>query len=536
MPKLWIITPEGDQTPFELGPQPIRVGRSEECDFVLRNDAEVSRFHARLWCDDAGQVMVADLGSKNGTRVDEHNLFRDQTHAAQRLIRIGEHKISLVNADEEVIVDGPEPPVDTQFFPSTRSLDLNQHRLQLLIQLTQRIGGTFERKQLLEQALDACCDALKFERGLIVLKTQRGDTELPVTRNVDRDETGTFKVSRTLLNRALIKGERAIVNNPATDLEGKLTESMVRFPICSALCVPILNRDDILGVIYGDRVTQASTYSTEDVDFLAAIAQQVGVGLANLNLIRTEIDALQVRAELDKARVIQQQMLPAGRLERDRTTIEGHNEPSAQVSGDYFDYFDIDDDKAGFIIADVVGHGLPAALVMANLQSAVRVALAGSTSLPGLATRVNQLLCENTNTAVFVTGVLGIVHTRTGVIEYVSAGHPGPILIDRSGARSHEELGGFPLGIDPDETYEVFDLKPTPGPNAALFFTDGLIEALSDGGDLLGLDPVIEAVNGLAEVAPDVLIRTARNVVKGHIGRTHTADDLTLLVINYRHD
>ena len=259
---------------------------------------------------------------------------------------------------------------DTQFFPSTRGFDLNQQRLSLLIQLTERICGVFERKQLLEEALDACCDALGFERGLVVLKTQRGDTELPVARNVQRDETGAFKVSRTLINRALIQGERAIVNNPATDLDGNLSESLVRFPICSALCVPILNRGDVLGAIYGDRITQGSTYSAEDVDFLAAIAQQVGVGITNLKLFKDHAQSQAVYAELQRARVIQQELLPASPLSSGCMKIQGTNEPSSAVSGDYFDYFSLGDDKIGIIIADVTGHGLPAALVMANLQSA----------------------------------------------------------------------------------------------------------------------------------------------------------------------
>ena len=183
----------------------------------------------------------------------------------------------------------PEPPASmggTRFIPSSQRLDLNQQRLDLIIGLAERLSGTFDRKQLLNQALDACCESLKFERGLIALKTPRGEPELPVTHNMQRDENGAYKVSRTLINRALIDGERAIVNNPATDLAGNISESLIRFPICSALCVPIQHRDEILGVIYGDQITTGTVYNDQDVDFFAAIAQQVGLGLANLRMMR----------------------------------------------------------------------------------------------------------------------------------------------------------------------------------------------------------------------------------------------------------
>ncbi|HMQ14762.1 MAG TPA: FHA domain-containing protein, partial [Phycisphaerae bacterium] len=244
MPKLIIHTPEGQRCELDLASRHLKLGRADWCDFVLRNDAEVSREHAEIWLDDGGGVIVEDLGSKNGTRVDDGPVFKGSRRPAARMIRIGEHEIEIVGASQSAeqprfAPDHDTRLSDTQYFPSSRGLgDFNQQRLGLLIQLTERIGGVFERKQLLEQALDACCGALGFERGLIVLKTQRGDTELPVVRNIQRDETGAFKVSRTIINRALVEGERAIVNNPATDLQGSLTESLVRFPICSALCVP----------------------------------------------------------------------------------------------------------------------------------------------------------------------------------------------------------------------------------------------------------------------------------------------------------
>ena len=420
---------------------------------------------------------------------------------------------------------------DTQVFPSSRGLDLNQQRLSLLIQLTERIGGVFERKQLIEQALDACSEALSFERVLIALKTHRGDTELPVTRNIERDESGAYKVSRTLINRALVDGERAIVNNPATDLIGNISDSLVKFPICSALCVPILNRGEILGVIYGDRITQASTYQPGDVDFLAAIAQQVGVGLANLRLFQEHVRSQRMYAELDRARLIQRQLLPARALHMGRIRIEGYNEASSAVSGDYFDYFDLEDDRIGIIIADVTGHGLPAALVMANLQSAARVALSADIALPALATRLNKLIYSNTASHVFITAILGTVNTHSGVIEYVSAGHPSPFLLGPGAVQPSAERNSLPLGIDPGEQYATMCIEPTDRVVGALLYTDGLFEASDAEGRALGLDPVIAALNALRRPQPADMIATARSVVRKHLAGAPNADDMTLLAI-----
>ena len=515
----------------------MRIGRAETCEIILHDDAEISRVHAEVWLDEQGRVVVQDRGSKNGTRADDGQVFRNEKRVAYRSFRIGGHDFKILGAapdprdKRQIFSPGADQSTmtgDTQYFPSSRKLDLNAQRLQLLIQLGERIGGVFDRKQLLEQALNACCDALGFERGMIALKTQRGDTESPVTRNVQVDENGAYKISRTLINRALQSGERAIVNNPATDID-TMTESMVRFPICSALCVPILNRNEVLGVIYGDRVTQAATYQPADVDFLAAIAQQVGVGIANLRLLQEHVRAQKVYAELDAAREIQRRLLPDEPMAVNRIALEGYNDPSFAVSGDYYDYFPLDRGRIGFIIADVTGHGLSAALIMANVQSAIRVALTPNVELTDLISRVNRLICRNTQSHVFITAILGTIDSASGAVDFVSAGHPGPILLSAKGARVLETDNSLPLGVEPEERFHVVHVDPAERLRALLFYTDGLTEAMDAKERLLGIEPVIDGLSRAADATTAGLIRTARGVLRDHLDGAQRMDDMTLL-------
>ncbi len=545
MPTLVVRSRTGTLQTVPLSERPVKVGRAETCDIILRNDAEVSREHAEIWVDRQGRVQVVDRNSKNGTRVDEGEPFRGTTRTAYSVVRIGEHEIEIRDAaprsaaDEAVRfvdVDSPTTMASTRYFPSSKQLDLSNHRLQLLIGLTERIGGAYDRKQLLEQALDAVCEALRFERGLIALKTERGDTEHPVTRNIQRDDSGAYKVSRTLINRALVHGERAIVNNPATDLVDNLSESLVRYPICSALCVPIMHRDEILGVVYGDRITRADTYTPGDVDFFAAIAQQLGVGLVNLRAFQQHMRLQELQAELDKARGIQRNLLPSGPFDFGRVTVAGYNEPSAHVSGDYYDYFEVGDGRIGFIIADVTGHGLSAALIMANLQAAMRVALTANTPLPDLAARINLLVCNNTRSNVFITGILGIIDALTGAIDYVSAGHPGPLLIGKGGVTERSNDNSLPLGIEPAETFDVRRIEPSDDLDVVLYYTDGLIEAIGEDGRLMTLEPVSEALGSLHERSGDAVLRTTLSTVRRHLSGAKNQDDLTLLAIQFDRD
>ncbi len=543
MPALVIRTRDGSCQTVALSSRPITVGRAETCDVVLPHDSEVSREHAAVWLDERGHVLVADKDSKNGTRVDTGDPFHNTVRPATRMIRIGEYELEIVGFQPYALhesqvrfqADLPAETDNTRFFPSTRGLDLNQQRLALLMSLTERIGGTFEPKQLLEQALDACCDALGFERGLIALKTPRGEPELPVTRNLPRDETGAYNVSRTLINRALVEGQRAVVNNPAVDLVNNLSESLVRFPICSALCVPILHREKILGVIYGDRVTRATTYTPEDVDFLAAIARQVGVGLENVRLFQAYLETEKLKIELRQARAIQQDLFPRGSLATGRIVLAGHNEPSEAVGGDYYDYFDLGGGRIGLIIADVTGHGLPAALVMAHLKGAVRVALTADVPLLEVATRLNHMMYSSTRSSVFITAILGRVDAATGTIEYVNAGHPGPLLLRRGRVQSELDGLALPLGIEPDEQYQVQRIDPGGDVAGALFYTDGLIEAANPAGQLLRVAPVAEALAGLPEQNTDAVLQALLSLVRQHLGPGKNADDLTLMALAYTH-
>ena len=537
MPYLVIHSPRQPPRTIPLSHKPLRIGRQAHNDCVLTGE-EVSREHAVVWLDEQGRVVVRDCGSKNGTRVDGGEVFRDAERIARRSIRIGEHDLEVVDAPAPLeaprfIDDDRDRISDTQFFPSTRSFDLSRERLNLLIELLERIGGVFERKQLLEEALDACCDALGFERGLIGLRTRRGDTELPVTRNIERDETGAYKVSRTLINRALLHGERAIVNNPATDLVGQISESLVRFPICSALCVPILYRDEIMGVIYGDRVTEASVYQPQDADFLAAIARLVGVGLANLRMLQDHVRTQRMDAELAQARDIQRRLLPARPLVCGRVTIQGHNEPSSAVSGDYFDFRRLDQRLVSFIVADVTGHGLPAALVMANLHAAIQVTMSADIPLDVLAARMNDLICRNTDPHVFVTAVVGRVDARSGRLEYVSAGHPPPVVLTRDGLYDTPTPHALPWGVEPDESYEVVALPADPGLEAVVLYTDGVTEAPSPSGQMLGTERLARRLAQTHPRSAAALIEAARELVRSHCDGADPPDDMTLLAMQF---
>lgn len=537
-----IKTDDPSATPIRkiiLTDAPTLFGRAAECDETVA-DTEVSRQHFEAWLDEEGRVVVRDLGSKNGTIVDGAELPRHVAKQVQRSILLGGHELQLAvpaagfrSDDESTTNFGPEredAAADVTAFPSSYGLNLSQARLEQLMELLQTItGGAIERRQLLEQAMDVCMNEFGFERGLIALKTERGETESPVLRNVRPDQ-----VSRTFVNRALFDGERTVVNDAANEL-ADITQSVVAQEICSALCVPIQYRDEILGVIYGDRrTTHTRRYHRADVDFLAAVAQQVGVGVANLRMVEQHVRLKELERERRRARTLQLDLLPKRAFERGVLRIVGYNEASEDVSGDYYDYFPLDERRCAFVVADVSGHGLDAALLAANLQAAVHLILPDDRPLPELVAKINRLICKNTSTGRFITGIIGAIDTETGEVAYVCCGHPQPLHVGEDGVRQLTGEHSFMLGFEPEDTYELNKVTSHEAPGVFLLFTDGLFEAQSEAGHELGLEAIFDTLKQHPATDGSEVIGHVREVVSKHLGRNKNGDDLTLLTLEIR--
>ncbi len=180
-------------------------------------------------------------------------------------------------------------------------------------------------------------------------------------------------------------------------------------------------------------------------------------------------------AELERASEIQQSLLPRNIPQLRGFEVAGAWQPASTVSGDYYDVLRLDDHRLGICIADVVGKGVSAALLMANVQAAVRAFASDGESPARVCAKVNRLLHENIATGKFVTFLYGILDGEAHTFQYCNAGHLYPILLSRGAVRMLEQ-GGAVLGVFADWTYEDFKIELREG-DRLLLFTDGITEA-----------------------------------------------------------
>ncbi|MGC2182103.1 MAG: PP2C family protein-serine/threonine phosphatase [Terriglobales bacterium] len=234
-------------------------------------------------------------------------------------------------------------------------------------------------------------------------------------------------------------------------------------------------------------------------------------------------------AELKQAREIQEGLLPKELPQLTEFEIAGAWEPACLVGGDYYDVIRLGKDKVAICIADVVGKGISAALLMANVQASVR-AFATETACPSyVCSRINSVLCANIACGKFVTLFYGVLDASSRILQYTNAGHLRPILIGNDGKPKHLENGGALLGVFPDWKYENSTVELDPG-DLFMAFTDGITEAMDRDGEEFGEERLIQVARNTGGKSVDDL----KGQLLGSVQKFcdfRMRDDATLILI-----
>lgn len=536
MAHLLVQYADGRTAKFPIRKPEILIGRDASCDITL-DDGITSRHHARFQYDDEGQYWVRDLESKNGIILNDHRITSARLNQGDK-IGIGGCSLTLFTEDRDrptVVMHDAETihrPGTTSAWRPDQELELTKKRLEILYRLNERLTGRLDRDDLLNELLGICIEQLRFERaGVALWKGKPHPPQWIHLRTLLADSSDEIRISRSVVNNTLHDGQRILIND-TSDAEIDPTASMVSNHILSAICVPMEYLQEVRGVIYGDRVTTTGGYTREDADFCAALGRLGAMGLSNIQLVEEMQRRQRIESELKLARQIQAHLFPAEPLTLNGLTIDALNDPGLQVSGDYYDYFVRDDGLIALIIADVAGKGAPAALLMANLQAAVRVLLREETDLVSVAHRLNRLICANVNDARFITAIFGLIDSAARRFTYINAGHNWPYVI--RGREETERIDlkpSLPLGIKTDAEYATGVIDLPDRPSTLLLFTDGVPDAENEQGEQFRENRLVSAIEANLTRAPAELVPCIRRSIK-QFTRNHTqTDDITLIAV-----
>jgi serine phosphatase RsbU (regulator of sigma subunit) len=285
-----------------------------------------------------------------------------------------------------------------------------------------------------------------------------------------------------------------------------------------------------LGVMYLDSQRRAA-FSKLDRQILDALAIECASVLDNARLVKLEQERQRVEQELGIARDIQQALLPRGARSFPHLSVSGVNIPCNAVGGDYFDVFRVGKDAVAFLIADVAGKGLGAALLTTMLQGAF-TAMSSGAAPERVFDHINSLLCERTDVGRFATLFYAMVD-REGNLTYLNAGHPSPLILRQGAVKNLFTEGALPLGLLPEAEYAPVRERLEPGDTLVLF-SDGITEAQNSSGEFFGDTRFEKLLTDQHETPLEELQKTIVQSVQDFTGLPSQADDVTVLLARYR--
>ena len=290
-----------------------------------------------------------------------------------------------------------------------------------------------------------------------------------------------------------------------------------------------MQRGQFLGLLYLDS-RRPTAFSSIDRQILDAIAIESASILDKARLVEHERERQRIEREFGIAREIQQALLPRSFQDFPHLDISGVNTPCTEVGGDYFDVFSIDKRRTAFLIADVSGKGLGAALLTPMLQGALS-AMTMDVAPERAFQHINAFLCSHSSVGRYATMFFGILDVD-GSLEYINAGHPSPLLLRRNEVTELYTKGSLPLGLVPEAQHTITRAKLEPG-DTLILFSDGITEAADINDNLFGVARLQEMLLGHHESPLDQVKESIVKTVEGFTTGASQADDLTLLLVRY---
>jgi sigma-B regulation protein RsbU (phosphoserine phosphatase) len=303
----------------------------------------------------------------------------------------------------------------------------------------------------------------------------------------------------------------------------------------SVMVTPLLYGKQNMGVLALGNGPASPSFTQSDFVVFKSIAEQSAFALYNAIIYSEANEKKRLDHDLEIARDIQRILLPSEAPVIPGFEISGINIPARHVSGDYFDYLEVDKDKLGVAIADVSGKGVPASIIMAICRSVLRSQAAGNPSPADVLQKVNRQLYPDIKEDMFISMAYLILDHVQGSVTLCRAGHDAPIVFDaETKTAAPVKPPGMVVGIDSGSVFDritgdfPLSLKRN---DCLLFYTDGVTEALDANGDEFGPDRMIECVRTSASEGAPAIITRIIDELRAFVGVQPQNDDITLIAI-----
>lgn len=405
-------------------------------------------------------------------------------------------------------------------------------KLRMLLEITQTISRSLDLDEVLNLVMDTLGSLIPYDAaGIYLLET--GDEENPYVfkskaiRGYEISELiePRLKLGEGFIGRVAESGKPII--SPDVNIDPRYYEARKRTR--SEMVAPIISNDKVIGVfdLESDRL---NAYSEDDLSVLQLLTAQVAIIIEKVSLLDQVVEKKRIEAQLEIARQVQLELLPDNDPQMENFDISAYVFPTEEVSGDYYDWVKIFDDQIGITVADAVGKGIPAALLMSFLRASLRAGVQVGYAPHIALSKVSNLLWDSTEDHQFITAIYGILDTTNRSFVFSNAGHNPPLLIKPDGEYRFVEYGDLPLGMFQDMRYHQHFIRFEKG-QVMVIYTDGMTEASNENGEEYGQERFAKRILEGIDLSAKELIDHIRKGVADFTERKFLDDDGTLFIV-----
>ncbi|MBI2619761.1 MAG: SpoIIE family protein phosphatase [Ignavibacteriales bacterium] len=454
----------------------------------------------------AGVVGVLGIGEK---------FSRKKFSASDRKLIKSLVNLSASAIEKAVIVD--------QLKVANRSLDTKYQELNTLFELSKEFNLVLDSQKVVRLLTFSLLGQIGVNRYAVCL-FQSGFMRIVASKMEERAELHQAVQTLAAVQNPMLTEDLAR-RREFQDVAAHLARATVR------AVIPMQVQNQTKGLMLLGEKLHGGSYTKGDLEFLYSLGNLAIISIENARLFQETLEKQRMQEELKIAREIQQGLLPQHLPEIEGFDLAAVNISSKEVGGDYYDVMDLPGKEFVLAIGDVSGKGTPAALLMANVQAALRALAPMEYTMPEATARMNDITYSNTRGDKFITLFWGILNAERRDLRYVNAGHNLPFLIRADKTVERLSDGGIILGMMKTVTpYEEGRTTLRPG-DTMFLFTDGVSEAMNDHGEDFTEERLEGVLRKLAGFRASDIVREVQKEIEAYAGGTPQSDDMTMVVL-----
>ena len=405
--------------------------------------------------------------------------------------------------------------------------------LEIITNMNQEFALSLELKETLNTALKVIIGRINAQAAnIFLINDQRKKFECIASINQNYLDEYELDLKDGVMAKAVEQKKCIRVGNVRKDVR-EIAEfyfdldNKTNFTTYSVLCSPLIAANECIGVIHClNKKTDDKLFIEEDRTLLETLSAPAALAIRNAKMAKEMVEKNKIQKEVEIVGEIQKSLLSQNKKED--FPIAGINIPAKVVSGDFYNFSDLEDGKYGFGVADVSGKGIKSSLLMSKASSLYRCLSKTNFSAADLLIQLNNEICETISRGMFVTMLVGIYDSNKKELLLSSAGHEPPIIFSKDGSFTNYSEAGPPLGIMPNTKYTEHTISFVD--SSMYIFTDGITEIKNPNGEMLGSEGFQNYIKQYQSTPNHERLKVMINDIlnKGHIQK----DDLTIVVID----